>query len=170
MNEAASAVPITIRRALAGDGDGIARTFLESAAYHARLDSERYAVPVIEPIAARYREGRQHSPDAANGPAITLVADVDGEIVGFVDARLDRSPDPMHRDMTYCHIVEIAVSERHQNRGVGARLLRAAEDWGREQGATFASLEYHTANTRAASFYQKKMGYRVAAIIAIKRL
>ena len=47
--------------------------------------------------------------------------------------------------------------------------LRAAEDWGREQGAELASLEYLAANMRAASFYERT-GYRVAAITAIKRL
>jgi ribosomal protein S18 acetylase RimI-like enzyme len=76
----------------------------------------------------------------------------------------------MHREILYCHIAEIAVSSRHQNQGIGSRLLQAAEDWGRQQGAEFASLEYHTANTRASSFYQQRMGYRPASITAIKRL
>jgi len=61
------------------------------------------------------------------------------------------------------------VSSRHQNQGIGGRLLRAAEDWGRQQGASFASLEYLAANTRASLFYQR-MGYRVASITAIKSL
>jgi len=41
---------------------------------------------------------------------------------------------------------------------------------GRRRGAEFASVEYHTANVRASSFYQQRMGYRLAAITAIKRL
>jgi GNAT superfamily N-acetyltransferase len=162
-------VAITIRPAVSGDADGITRTFLESAEYHASLDPERYSIPAAEMIAARYREGRQHPPHAA-ASAITLVAELSGEIVGFVDARLEQSPDPMHRELTYCHIVEIAVSYRRQNQGIGGRLLRAAEDWGRGQGAELASLEYLTANVRAGSFYLQRMGYRPAAITAIKRL
>jgi GNAT superfamily N-acetyltransferase len=160
---------ITIRPAVREDADGIARTYLESAEYHARLDPERYSVPAVETIAARYREGRQH-PQDAGAESITLVAELSGEIVGFIDARLDRSPDAMHREIIYCHVVEIAVSGRHQNQGVGGRLLQAAEDWGRGQGAEFALLEYHAANTRAREFYQMHMGYRVAHITAIKRL
>jgi GNAT superfamily N-acetyltransferase len=101
---------------------------------------------------------------------ITLVADLGGEIVGFIDARLEQSPDPMHREIIYCDIAEFAVSQRHQSQGIGGRLLRAAEDWGRGQGAKFTSLEYHAANVRASSFYQQRMGYRVAHITAIKRL
>jgi ribosomal protein S18 acetylase RimI-like enzyme len=168
MDEARS-VAITIRPAVSEDANAIARTFLESAEYHARLDPERYSVPTVEKISARYREGQQHAPDTG-GDTVTFVADVSGEIVGFIDARLEQSLDAMHREMIYCHVAEIAVSHQYQNQGIGARLLQAAEDWGRRQGAEFASLEYHAANMRASTFYQQRMGYSVAAIIAIKRL
>ena len=159
---------ITIRPAVSEDADGIARTFLESAEYHARLDPERYS-PALETISARYREGRQHPP-GSDGEGITLVAELGNEIVGFLDARLEQSTDPMHRRMIYCHVAEIAVSFPHQNQGIGRQLLRAAEVWGRRQGAEFVSLEYHVANTRAGLLYQRHMGYCVASITAIKRL
>jgi len=166
MSQAAAA--IAIRPATSEDADGITRVYQESAEYHAQLDAERYSIPAMEAISARYREGRQHPPATA-GQAITLVAEVSSEIIGFIDSRLDHSPDPMHREITYCHVIEIAVSGRHQQQGIGRRLLRAAEDWGRGQGATFASLEYLAANTRASIFYQRS-GYRVASMIALKRL
>ena len=76
----------------------------------------------------------------------------------------------MHREMIYCIIAEIAVNRGRRSQGIGGRLLRAAEDWGRQLGAEFALLEYHTANTRASLFYQERMGYRPASITAIKRL
>ena len=169
MDEAHSPAAITIRPAVSEDADGIAGTFLESAEYHARLDPERYSLPSVETISVRYREGRQHPPDE-RGEVITLVAELSGEIVGFIDARLEQSPDPMHREMIYCHVAEIAVRSRHRNQGIGGLLLRAAEDWGRQQGAEFASLEYHAANTPASLFYQQRMGYWVASITVIKRL
>lgn len=169
MCEASHLVGMKVRPAVSEDADGIARTFLESAEYHARLDPERYSIPAIEAISACYRERRQHPPEAG-GEGITLVAELNGEIVGFIDARLERSKDAMHREMNYCHIAEIAVISQYRNQGFGGQLLRAAEDWGRRQGAAFASLEYHAANTRASSFYQQRMGYRLASITAIKRL
>ena len=164
MPDARNAAAITIRPALSIDADGIARVFLESAEHHARLDPERYSVPAIETITARYR----HPPDAFQ--AVILVAEFSSEIVGFIEAQLERSPDLMHRDIIYCHVSEIAVRSNHQNQGIGGQLLRAVEDWGRSQGADFASLEYHAANTRADAFYQQRMGYSAAAITAIKRL
>jgi GNAT superfamily N-acetyltransferase len=158
---------ITIRPALPGDAEGIARTYLESAEYHASIDPERYSVPALATILARYRDGQHHP--AAGGQGITLVAEVEGAIVGFVDAGLEQSHDLMHREITYSHVAEIAVSGRLQNQGIGGRLLQAAEDWGRKMGAEFASLEFNNANKRAGLFYQK-LGYGAASIMAIKRL
>ena len=126
-------------------------------------------MPSTETVVTRYREGSQHLPGAA-ADRVTLVAEAAGEVVGFVDVRLDRSHDAMHRAITSCHIVEIAVVEARRSGGVGARLLEAAEAWGRERGATFASLEFLIANARAAEFYQRRMGYHAAAITAIKRI
>jgi GNAT superfamily N-acetyltransferase len=140
---------------------------MESAEHHASIDPERYWLPEAEAITARYREGRQHPSEEQ---AITLVAELDGEIVGFVDARLDRSPDPMHRDILYCHVVEIAVSRHRQGQRIGERLLQAAEEWGRSQGAEFALLEYNAANPRAGDFYRQRMSYRTAGHIMVKWL
>ena len=158
---------VAIRPAASKDADGIARVFVESAEHHARLDPERYWLPAVETVSARYREEQQHPPD---GTGLTLVAELAGEIAGFVDARLERSQDIMHREMLYCHVAEIAVRIPHQHQGIGRGLLLAAEEWGRRQGAEFASLEYHAANAVAGFFYQERMGYRVASITAIKRL
>lgn len=168
MTEGSSPAAITIRPAVSHDAEAITRVYLESAEYHAGLDAERYYVPDTAAITARYREGRQH-PRGAGESAITLVAEMSGKTVGFVDVHLMHSPDPMHREMLYCHIVEIAVSSKYQSQGVGAQLLRAAEDWGREHGAEFASLEYLAANQRASLFYEQ-LGYSPASMVAIKRL
>jgi GNAT superfamily N-acetyltransferase len=158
---------LMIRNAVPKDAEGITRTYMESAEFHAGLDPERYALPDAQDILTRYREGRQQPPSSVD--AVTLIAELRGEIVGFVDVRLDQSPDPMHRRITYCHVVEIAVSDRHQHHGVGGYLLRAAEEWGQQRGAEFAILEYLAKNKRAGEFYQR-MGYRAAAHSVVKRL
>lgn len=162
----ASNLPM-IRPAVAADVAGIVKAFLESAEHHASLDPARYSLPPVETISPRYGERPQDHPDDSN--TITLVADLNGEIAGFIDARIERSPDPMHREMLYCYMADIAVSHPYRNQGVGAQLLLAAEDWGRTHGAAFASLEYHVANIRAGSLYER-LGYSMAAITSIKRL
>jgi ribosomal protein S18 acetylase RimI-like enzyme len=148
MGELGRPAAITIRRAASDDADGIARTFVHSAEYHARFDPERYSVPAVAMISKRSREAWQ-DPPLGNGKAVTLVAELSGEIVGFLDAQLQPSHDAMHRETVYCHIAEIAVRCAHRNHGIGKRLLQAAEDRGRQRAAQFASLEYHAANTHA---------------------
>jgi ribosomal protein S18 acetylase RimI-like enzyme len=98
-----------------------------------------------------------------------LVAQLDGETVGFVDACLELHPDPMLRPITYCYVAELAVRAGHRNRGIGRQLTAAAEEWGRQHGAGFAVLDYHVSNGTAAEFY-RRVGYEAAHIIAIKRL
>jgi ribosomal protein S18 acetylase RimI-like enzyme len=169
MNEASSPATITIRPALPDDAEGIALVFIESAEYHAELDPERYSTPSIETISTRYRAGQQRLSHAER-EAVTLVAELSGDVVGFIDARLEQSQDAMHREMIYCHISEIAVRSQYRRQDIGGRLLRAAEGWGQRQGAEFASLEYHAANAVAGLFYQERMGYHLASITAIKRL
>jgi ribosomal protein S18 acetylase RimI-like enzyme/catechol 2,3-dioxygenase-like lactoylglutathione lyase family enzyme len=164
----ASSLEVIIRRVVADDVDGITRTYLESAEHHASLDPELYFVPAFETIAERYREGRQHPQDGCEN--ITLVAQLNSEVVGFIDARLFHSLDAMHRQITYCHVSEIAVRRQHQNQGIGAQLLRAAQEWGHQQGAECAVLEYHVTNTRAGAFYHQQMGYRVTSITMVKHL
>jgi len=65
--------------------------------------------------------------------------------------------------MTYCHIAEIAVSSEYRNQGIGGRLLQAAEDWGRRVCLVGISRRKHT----SSSFYQRRMGYRLASLTAI---
>ncbi len=147
MGEASHHAAIQIRPAVPEDAEGIARAFLESAEYHTELDRDRYSTPAVETISARYREGQQH-PSNPGREVVTLVAELRGEIVGFIDAHLEQSPDLMHREMIYCHIAEIAVRCGYRNQGIGGQLLRAAEDW----GARWVRSSHHwniTPQTRA---------------------
>lgn len=160
---------VTVRPAISEDAHGIALVFIESAEHHSNLDPELYFIPAIKKIVERYRRGQQHPAGTAH-ESVTLVAEFGGEIVGFVDARLYQSTDAMHRDIVFCHVVEIAVSRRHQRRGIGVQLLEAAEEWGRQRGANVALLEYHSANTQASMFYQSRMGYRPTSVTVIRKL
>jgi ribosomal protein S18 acetylase RimI-like enzyme len=158
---------VRIRPATSEDAEPIARAYLQSAEHHAAIDPERYHVPDRAAIMERYRTGGQHlriGPDC-----ITLVAEVGSDVAGFVDARLERPIDLMHRPMLYCYVVEIAVAIECRSQGIGKLLLEAAERWGRANGASFLSLEYNTRNPRAAAFYER-LGYEAASVVMSKWL
>ena len=160
---------LSIRPAEAADCTAIAQVFMESSEHHASLDPELFFIPDRSMVTERYRKGHQH-PSDKHEECITLVAELDGDVIGFVDARLDRPSDPMHRDMVFCHVVELAVGREFQSKGIGAQLLQAAEQWGHQRGAHIALLEHNHANSRASAFYRLRMGYRVASITLIKKL
>ena len=159
---------LVIRPSSAADGPGIARIFLESSEHHAGLDPELFFVPDLEMVTERYTQGLQLP--SGKDECITLVAESDGNVVGFIDVRLDRPTDPMHREMVFCHVVELAIERKFQSKGIGAQLLQAAEKWGRQRGAHVALLEHNQANRRASAFYRQRMGYRVSSITLIKKL
>jgi ribosomal-protein-alanine acetyltransferase len=78
--------------------------------------------------------------------AINLVATSGGEVVGYVSVLLRRGSH-------YARIYSLAVDPRWQGRGVGGRLLEAAESRAAGRGCTFVRLEVRADNARAIGQY-----------------
>jgi GNAT superfamily N-acetyltransferase len=78
---------------------------------------------------------------------VWLVAEVDGQVVGDVSARLERPAEDAERQvLRYLGEVRIDVAvlgvvQAHRRRGVGRRLMGAIERWARERGAGCAMLD-----------------------------
>jgi ribosomal protein S18 acetylase RimI-like enzyme len=53
------------------------------------------------------------------------------------------------------YLGELAVSENAEGHGVGYALVKACEEWARNQGYTLLVLETGAANERARRFYQR---------------
>jgi GNAT superfamily N-acetyltransferase len=111
---------------------------MESAQHHAQLDPENCYLPDQAAIQERYRQGRQHP--ESEFPAVTLVAEAYGEIVGFVDAQIQLPFDPMLRPIAFCFVADVGVAAARRSEGIGAHLMRAVEGWAREHGAGRVSL------------------------------
>jgi ribosomal-protein-alanine N-acetyltransferase len=86
--------------------------------------------------------------------SFTLVAEDEGRggILGFIVARRLRK--------NIGHFVTIDVLPEHRNRGVGSRLLTAAEATLRDNGTEIIYLETAVNNAPAIHFYQKH-GYTI---------
>jgi len=61
------------------------------------------------------------------------------------------------------HITTVAVHPAHRGRGIGGRLLIAAEAIARDRGALRVTLEVRVSNTVAHNLY-RKIGYKDAGI------
>jgi ribosomal protein S18 acetylase RimI-like enzyme len=95
-----------------------------------------------------------------------LIADADGCPAGF--AFLEHHTDYFTAER-HGHLGMIAVAEAAEGHGVGAALLRAAEDWTSAQGNTTLTLNVFDGNERARRVYQRA-GYRVETLRYVKSI
>jgi ribosomal protein S18 acetylase RimI-like enzyme len=83
---------------------------------------------------------------------ITLAARDHGEVLGYISLVLD---------MGVLLIESLIVAEKQRGKGIGARLVAAAEEKGRSLGAHKIRLETGS-NWKSRGFYEK-LGYQVRA-------
>ncbi len=83
-----------------------------------------------------------------------LVAEIDGEVVGYLTAWFVRDE---------IHITNLAVSPRHRRKGIGNALLQAVLEKGRREGYRLAYLEVRPSNLAAIRLY-RKWGFRVVSV------
>jgi len=155
---------IRIERATTNDIEGIAQTYVDSARCHRDLDPELYQVPTIEDVTRDLAQNWDDLDQAA------FVALVEGTVVGSVDVRLvrPRTEAGMVKPRVVAD-VGIAILSPYRRQGIGCRLMEAAEGWARSQGAETMTLDCHSANTAAISFYQS-LGYHTTGLLMRKRL
>ena len=128
---------IAVRAPQPGDGSGMARVWLGAAAYYADLEPGYFQVPAGEGLAESF--------EAAFGTvgedALMLVAELDGQVAGWLTARIERPAPGAARQMvrepgwTRLFIDALLVDQAVWREGAGTALLTAAEAWGRDRGA-----------------------------------
>jgi ribosomal protein S18 acetylase RimI-like enzyme len=94
-------------------------------------------------------------------PAIELVAERDGEIVGLIDVECDDAPGAVCEDRPGLGgmIWHLAVHPEHRRRGVASALLREAERRARDHG--LVRLEAWTRDDAAARTWYESRGFEL---------
>jgi GNAT superfamily N-acetyltransferase len=164
MSEAAKQL-VKVRPATAEDAEALAQVYLASAEHHLRLDPSLYTRPDATEITERYRRRLPLPDDAA-----ILVADIAGEVMGWVEIQL-RQPggEPRMLRDAFTAEIDIAVLPDYRGARIGSDLLEAAEQWAADRGVEFMTVEVHTANVDAARFYQDHHGWRTSGLFMLKR-
>ncbi len=128
-----------IRPGTADDAEGVARVQVETwqAAYAHALPAEQLQALSLQEAVERHR---RWPPE--------FVAELGGEIVGFV--AVGRSRDPG----TDGELFAIYVQPKHWGTGVGRALIEAGEEELRKSGHEDAILWVLDANPRARRFYE----------------
>ena len=108
--------------------------------------------------------------------SLQLVAELDGQVIGWLWARIE-PPGPnasaqLTREHGWIRLVvdSLIVDHDHWRGGAGTALLEAAETWGRTQGAQVARLDTYAYGPVSVPFYEDHMGYQRRSIVFQKRL
>lgn len=96
----------------------------------------------------RARKARDAATDCQAQPEGVFVAEVEGQVVGYISTRLDRFTG-------VGRIPNLAVDERYRGHGVGSQLIEHAVAWLREQGMTLAKIETLEQNARGQALYPR---------------
>ncbi|MEG1931146.1 MAG: ribosomal protein S18-alanine N-acetyltransferase [Anaerovorax sp.] len=89
-----------------------------------------------------------------NQLALYLVAEIDGETVGY--AGLWKVGDEGH-------ITNVAVHPHYRKRGIGKALMAVLVDFTEKQGVNFYTLEVRASNEKAIGLY-KQFGFEAAGL------
>ncbi len=94
--------------------------------------------------------------------AVVVSAEASAQpLVGLVVVRLYDTPaEQLMQPRRRGHVETVVVAAARRRRGIGRRLLEAANDWARRQGAVEMVLTTWAGNEAADAFYER-LGYRV---------
>ena len=95
-------------------------------------------------------------------PATIFVAESsDAELLGFLEAGLRSHADGCDPSRPVGYVEGWYVTETHRRHGMGAALLRAAEDWARKQGCTEMASDTQLENLLSQRAHAS-LGFHVA--------
>jgi GNAT superfamily N-acetyltransferase len=161
---------VVLRAVGPGDGNGLARVWIDGARHYVELDRDHFRLPSVDGL-ARWLEVAVQSPDTYGQVAI-----VDGDLVGHIWAAVQRpssdAPWQMLTDLGRIRLTLhwLGVLTEFRRRGIGRRLLQSAEDWGRQQGAERAGFSTYLGSPLSVPFYEDRMGYQRHGVYLTKRL
>ncbi len=93
-----------------------------------------------------------------------LFKNEDGRYVGFVTASLRTDYVEGASTSPVGYLEGIYVDETHRNRGIGRKLVEAAENWARERGCTEMGSDTWVTNTGSIQFHDR-LGYQQEEIL-----
>jgi len=164
---------ITVRGFQPGDGVGISQISLDNGAYYARIAPEHFKQPNEEGLAEFIEDDSEWRQTEEN---LALVADIDGEVAGYLEASLQAPMETARwqsqRDLGEPRLLinYVGTADAHKRMGVATRLVEAAEEWGRARGAVAAVCDTYIESLVSVPFWEERMGYARRAIIFRKPL
>jgi GNAT superfamily N-acetyltransferase len=165
---------VQIRPARPGDGQGMARVWLDAGAYYADLDPAHFQLPSSEGLAESFDADLAAKSTGAD--TLRLVAERDGRVAGWLTAHVEQpaasAAHQLVRDLGWVRLVvdALMVEQTLWRQGIGTALLAAAESWARDRGASIVRLSTYAEGPVAVPFYERHLGYQRRSILFQKPL
>jgi len=165
---------VQIRPGRPGDGQGMARVWLDAGAYYAGLDPAHFQLPSSEGLAESF-DG-DLAAKSTDADTLRLVAVRDGQVVGWLTAHVEHPADSaahqLVRELGWVRLVvdALMVEQALWRQGIGSALLAAAESWGRDRSASIVRLSTYAESPVTVPFYERHLGYGRRSILFQKPL
>ena len=143
---------VSVRPAVPGDVEAVARLVERLKILNEELDQHFKVVDNLRDVAREYVRATLESDNA-----FILVAEEDGEVVGFI--RVEVVDRLFYKPRLKAVITDLYVSPRARGRRIGALLLEKASEEARKRGARIISAVYPMNNEIARRFYSR-MGFK----------
>ena len=137
----------------------------EQDKFHNQLDPDYYV-----PYETRRTEIEGEFPKLIqeDDPHIFVAREGD-KVVGFINFGKEHEPYSDTKIKEFGELKELIVTEASQNKGIGAALITAVEDYFREQGILDMKIQCSSFNKTALALYEKR-GYISRQVLLFKRL
>jgi (aminoalkyl)phosphonate N-acetyltransferase len=122
--------------------------------------------PDVRGLEDEDQHGERFGAYLARTDTVALVAEVDGEVAGFLDLEFRQR---LNFKTPQAWIPDLVVAESHRSRGAGAALMARADELARERGCWSITLESATWRKDAHRFYLRE-GYADSAYSFSKSL
>jgi GNAT superfamily N-acetyltransferase len=153
-----------VRRARPGDADALARIHRDMGDYYVALAPERFHRPAREGLVEMLRD------ELEAGEGLQLVAELAGEVIASLDARLIPAAEGAQYGFSPDHAAPrlrvdyLATAAAHRRSGAGSALVEAAEAWAREHGARVAETTTYPDSPSAFPFWTERAGYEPRSV------
>ena len=118
----------------------------------------------------------EHDRDAAHwlssigkDHAITILAEENGKILGFVNVSIVNESHSLLHPMRFGRVGSVSITEGRRGQGIGRALMKLAQDWVAQHGGMEVRLNVWTFNSHALHLYEE-LGYEIRSLFLAKRM
>lgn len=148
---------VTVSIATSGDIDGIIKIYHQTGILHYEKLPHIFKKPCMEDekeLVTTYFKNKD----------VTIFKAEDNDIIcGYLVLRIKQLPEKFFVSTRKGFIDSIGVDENHRRHGIGQQLIKAAEDYLKQQDIYTMEIEVYMFNNSAMTFYEK-MGYETLVL------